>query len=158
MYSCTFGKGLVGRGCLYFLVSVSFGSFYYFSLQELTCMRSVYQVLWTRKVLCWSFLCAILYKFSFIHSSKPLTLWWPNNCDLLMVPHFFVTKFNRQCIIMTLNVMQKGSLKKISTLWRRVIDLDDRTHKEGSNPQNGTVMTYVPCEVLMVFQPNFVIW
>ena len=27
MYSCTFGKGWVGTGCLYFLVRVSFGSF-----------------------------------------------------------------------------------------------------------------------------------
>ena len=44
---------------------MSFGSF---SLRELTCMHCVYLALWTRKVLCGSFLCAI-YKFSFIHSS-----------------------------------------------------------------------------------------
>ena len=43
---------------------MSFGSF---SLRELTCMHCVYLALWTRKVLCGSFLCAI-YKFSFIHS------------------------------------------------------------------------------------------
>ena len=64
MYSSTFGKGWVGRSCLYLLVWVSFGSF---SLRELTCMHCVYLVRWTRKVLCGSFLCAI-YKFSFIHS------------------------------------------------------------------------------------------
>ena len=34
--------------------------------RELTCMHCVYLALWTRKVLCGSFLCAI-YKFSFIH-------------------------------------------------------------------------------------------
>ena len=45
---------------------MSFGSF---SLRELTCMHCVYLALWTRKVLCGSFLCAI-YKFSFIHSFK----------------------------------------------------------------------------------------
>ena len=38
-----------------------------FSLRELTCMHWVYLALWTCKVLCGSFLCAI-YKFSFIHS------------------------------------------------------------------------------------------
>ena len=64
MYSSTFGKGWVGSCCLYFLLWVTFGSF---SLQELTCMHGVYLVLWTRKVLCGSFLC-IIYKFSFIHS------------------------------------------------------------------------------------------
>ena len=64
MYSSTFGKGWVSRSCLYLLVWVSFGSF---SLRELTCMHRVYLALWTRKVLCGSFLCAI-YKFSFIHS------------------------------------------------------------------------------------------
>ena len=64
MYSSTFGKGWVGRSCLYLLVWVSFGSF---SLRELTCMHCVYLALWTCKVLCGSFLCAI-YKFSFIHS------------------------------------------------------------------------------------------
>ena len=64
MYSSTIGKGWVGRSCLYFLVWVSFGSF---SLREFTCMHCVYLALWTRKVLCGSFLCAI-YKFSFIHS------------------------------------------------------------------------------------------
>ena len=64
MYSSTFGKGCVGRSCLYLLVWVSFGSI---SLRELTCMHCVYLALWTRKVLCGSFLCAI-YKFSFIHS------------------------------------------------------------------------------------------
>ena len=63
MYSSTFGKGWVGRSCLYLLVRVSFGSF---SLRELTCMHCVYLALWTRKVLCGSFLCTI-YKFSFIH-------------------------------------------------------------------------------------------
>ena len=36
MYSSTFGKGWVGRSCLYFLICVSFGSF---SLRELTCMH-----------------------------------------------------------------------------------------------------------------------
>ena len=45
------------------LALVSFGSF---SLRELTCMHCVYLVLWTRKVLCGSCLCAI-YKI-FIHS------------------------------------------------------------------------------------------
>ena len=64
MYSSTFGNGWVGRSCLYLLVRVFFGSF---SLQELTCVHCVYQVLWTCKVLCGSCLCAI-YKFSFIHS------------------------------------------------------------------------------------------
>ena len=66
MYSSTFGKWWVGRSCLYFLVWVSFGSF---SLRELTCMHCVYLALWTRKVLCGSFVCAI-YKFSFIHHSN----------------------------------------------------------------------------------------
>ena len=47
-----------------FFVWVSFGSF---SLRELTCMHCAYLALWTCKVLCGSFLCAI-YKFSFIHS------------------------------------------------------------------------------------------
>ena len=42
MYSSTFGKGWVGRSCLYFLVCVSFGSF---SLRELTCMHCVYLAL-----------------------------------------------------------------------------------------------------------------
>ena len=64
MYSSTFGKGWVGRSCLYFLVWVSFGSF---SLWELTCMHCVYLALWTCKVLCGSFLCTV-YKFSLIHS------------------------------------------------------------------------------------------
>ena len=41
MYSSTFGKGWLGRNCLYFSVRVSFGSF---SLQELTCMLCVYLV------------------------------------------------------------------------------------------------------------------
>ena len=43
---------------------MSFGSF---SLRELAYMHCVYLALWTRKVLCGRFLCAI-YKFSFIHS------------------------------------------------------------------------------------------
>ena len=38
MYSSTFGKGWVGRSCLYLLVWVSFGSF---SLRELTCVCTV---------------------------------------------------------------------------------------------------------------------
>ena len=42
MYSSSFGKGWVGRSCLYFLVQVSFGSF---SLQELTCMHCVHLAL-----------------------------------------------------------------------------------------------------------------
>ena len=49
-----------------------------FSLWELTCMHCVYLALWTRKVLCGSFLCAI-YKFSFIHSfiqSHPCRQFW----------------------------------------------------------------------------------
>ena len=66
MYSSTFGKGWVGRSCLYFLVWVSFGSF---SLRELTCMYCVYLVLWTRKVLCGSFFYALYINVhSFIHS------------------------------------------------------------------------------------------
>ena len=52
MYSSTFGKGWVGRSCLYFLVRVSFGTF---CLWELTCVHCVYMALWTRKVLCGSF-------------------------------------------------------------------------------------------------------
>ena len=59
MHSCTFGKGWVGRGCLYLLVWMSFGSF---SLRELTCMHCVYLVLWTCKVLCGSVLGTIIYK------------------------------------------------------------------------------------------------
>ena len=38
IYSCTFGMGLVGRGCLYFGVLVSFAVF---SLRQLTCMHCV---------------------------------------------------------------------------------------------------------------------
>ena len=64
MYSSTFGKGWVGRSCLYFLVWVSFGSF---SLRELTCMHCVYLALWTCKVLCGSFF--MRYIKNFIHSS-----------------------------------------------------------------------------------------
>ena len=64
MCSSTFGKGWVGRSCLYFLVWVSFGSF---SLQELTCMHCVYLVLRTRKVLCGIFYALYIYTFSFIH-------------------------------------------------------------------------------------------
>ena len=49
---------------------MSFGSF---SLRELTCMHCVYLALWTRKVLCGRFLCAIYINFhSFIHSLCPL--------------------------------------------------------------------------------------
>ena len=51
---------------------MSFGSF---SLRELTCMHCVYLALWTRKVLCGRFLCAID-KFSFIHSCKQSTEPW----------------------------------------------------------------------------------
>ena len=58
MHSCTFWKGWVGRGYLYLLVWMSFGSF---SLRELTCMHYVYLVLWTCKVLCGSVLSTIIY-------------------------------------------------------------------------------------------------
>ena len=53
---------------------MSFGSF---SLRELTCAHCVYLALWTRKVLCGSFLCAI-YKFSFIHRNVPCS-WGPES-------------------------------------------------------------------------------
>ena len=65
MYSCTFGKGWVGRGSLYFFRYEC--PLVVFSFQGLTCMHCVYLALWTCKVLCGRFLCAI-FKFSPIHS------------------------------------------------------------------------------------------
>ena len=66
MYSCTFGKGWVGRSVCIFGYECPL---VVFSLRELTCMHSVYLALCTGKVLCGSFLCAIYIHFhSFIHS------------------------------------------------------------------------------------------
>ena len=66
------GRGRwVGAVCT-LIVWMSFGSF---SLWELTCVHCEYLALWTRKVLCGSFECAI-YKLSFIHSQ------WSEKCHL----------------------------------------------------------------------------
>ena len=65
-----------GDMCYVLLVQYVCKSFYFdvceawvwrFSLQELTCMHCVYLALWTRMVLCESFLMRHMYKLSFIH-------------------------------------------------------------------------------------------
>ena len=57
MYSSTLGKGWEGRG-LFVLYSYAC-PLAAFSLRELTCMHRAYLALWTRKVLCRFFLCAL---------------------------------------------------------------------------------------------------
>ena len=92
----------MGRGCLYFLVSVSFGS-------SKLARANVY-ALGTCKVLCRSFLCAI-YKFSFIIQVKGTHwtlimcyVWVKSHCmgkllatPITQTPHFYHCCVARKC-------------------------------------------------------------
>ena len=71
MYSCTFGKRWVGRGCLYFWYEFPL---VVFSLWELIYMHCVYLALWTRKGLCGSFFYALyrhFHSFTCRHTTCP---------------------------------------------------------------------------------------